>query len=106
MSSSQETVNRENDMTTALKPGMRVRVREDYPNGHFRTPVYVRGKIGTITKKLGAWTNPELAAYGLKGPKKQHYEVRFRQTDIWPDYHGGDCDSVDIDLMEHWLEPA
>ncbi|MFM1813924.1 MAG: hypothetical protein RLZ98_619 [Pseudomonadota bacterium] len=92
-------------MSTKLTPGMTVRVREDYPNGHFRTPVYIRGKTGTITKALGAYTNPEIAAYGLKGPKKEHYEVRFRQSDIWSDYAGPDHDTVDIDLMEHWLEP-
>lgn len=93
-------------MAVKYSPGMRVKVREDYPNGHFRTPVYVRGKIGTVTKALGAWTNPELAAYSLKGPKKEHYEVRFRQVDLWPDYSGAERDTVDIDLMEHWLDPA
>ena len=27
-----------------------VLVRDDYPPGHIRTPVYVRGKRGTITR--------------------------------------------------------
>lgn len=93
-------------MTAKFSPGLQVKVREDYPNGHFRTPVYVRGKKGVITKVLGAHVNPELAAYGLKGPMKEHYEVRFRQRDLWPDYQGSERDTVDIDLMEHWLEPA
>ena len=33
-------------MSVALVPGDLVRVRDDYPPGHIRTPVYVRGKIG------------------------------------------------------------
>ena len=93
-------------MTALYAPGMKVRVREDYPNGHFRTPVYIRGKVGIITKALGPWTNPEIAAYAIDGPKKEHYEVRFRQQEIWPDYAGPAADTLDIDLMEHWLEPV
>lgn len=89
-----------------FREGDVVRVRDDYPNGHFRTPVYVRGKIGVVTRRFGAFGNPETLAYGLKGPKKHVYEVRFRQADIWPDYKGSPRDSVDIDLMDNWLEKA
>ena len=85
-------------------PGTRVRVREDYPAGHFRTPVYVRGREGVITRKFGAFANPETLAYGRDGlPKKALYEVRFRQADLWPDYEGGASDTLDIDIFEHWL---
>jgi len=36
-----------------LQPGQRVRVREDYPPGHIRTPFYIRGKVGHVTRVLG-----------------------------------------------------
>jgi hypothetical protein len=86
--------------------GERVRVRVDFPPGHVRTPVYVRGKTGVVTRRFGAFTNPELAAYRLPGPKKVLYQVRFRQTDLWPDYIGSRSDTVDLDLYDHWLERA
>ncbi len=91
-------------MSDELASGDRVKVREDYPFGHFRTPVFVRGKTGIVTRKFGSFDNPELLAYALKGPKKVLYEVRFKQTDLWPDYAGSPYDTLDIDLYEHWLE--
>jgi hypothetical protein len=90
--------------TQALKPGDLVRVRDDFPAGHIRTPVYVRGKIGRVTRGFGAFGNPELLAYRLQGPKEDLYEVRFLQRDLWTGYKGGDQDAVDVDLYRHWLE--
>lgn len=86
--------------------GERVRVRADFPPGHVRTPVYVRGKTGVVTRQFGSFKNPELAAYRLTGPKKVLYQVRFRQTDLWPRYAGSEADTVDLDLYSHWLEKA
>ena len=89
---------------TSLAAGDLVRVREDYPPGHIRTPVYVRGKVGRVIHCFGAFGNPELLAYRLSGPDQQLYKVRFRQRDLWSDYAGPDQDSVDLDLYRHWLE--
>jgi hypothetical protein len=84
--------------------GSRVRVREDFPPGHIRTPVYVRGKEGTVIRRFGTFPNPETLAIGRDGlPAKALYEVRFRQRDLWPDYAGDDADTLDIDIYEHWL---
>ena len=91
-------------MTVLLIPGDRVRVRDDYPPGHIRTPVYVRGKEGVVTRRFGAFPNPETLAIGRDGmPAKTLYEVRFRQKDLWPGYAGGDGDTLDMDIYEHWL---
>lgn len=89
-----------------FRVGDRVLVREDYPIGHFRTPVYIRGKAGVVTRCFGAFGNAERLAYGFKGDMKNVYEVRFRQADVWPDYRGGRDDALDIDLQENWLSPA
>jgi nitrile hydratase len=92
-------------MENAMSPGMRVRVREDFPPGHIRTPVYVRGKEGVVTRLFGRFPNPETLALGRDGlPLKTLYEVRFRQKDLWPDYAGAANDTLDMDIYEHWLE--
>ena len=39
-------------------------------------------------------------------PARSLYRVRFRQADIWPDYAGPPADSVEVEIYEHWLEPA
>jgi nitrile hydratase subunit beta len=92
-------------MAKDFSPGMRVRVREDFPPGHIRTPVYVRGKEGVVTRRFGSFRNPETLAIGRDGlPKKALYEVHFRQTDLWPDYAGAPSDTLVMDIYEHWLE--
>jgi nitrile hydratase subunit beta len=91
-------------MAARLEPGDRVRVRDDYPMGHIRTPIYVRGKEGVVIKALGRFPNPETLALGRDGmPAKALYEVRFQQSELWPDYNGPQSDTVLMDLYEHWL---
>jgi len=95
------------DMAPRFATGDVVLVRDDYPPGHIRTPVYVRGKRGTVTRCFGAFKNPELLAIGKDGlPKKILYEVLFKQTDLWPDYAGPASDTLLIDIYEHWLIQA
>ena len=92
-------------MIPQFSPGDRVTVRRAYPPGHIRTPFYVRGQTGVIERVLDAFPNPEELAYGRSGlPKQPLYRVRFKQTDIWPDYRGRPDDTVDIEIYQHWLE--
>jgi hypothetical protein len=94
-------------MTSRLATGDIVRVLRINPPGHRRTPFYIRGKQGVIERVCGAFPNPEELGHGFDGlPKKQLYRVRFRQKDLWSDYNGGDCDTVDVDVYEHWLLPV
>ena len=68
---------------------------------------YIRGKRGVVERICGAFRNPEQLAYGRwDGPTLPLYRVRFAQRDVWPDYGGAEGDSVDVELYEHWLEPA
>ncbi|MFQ5757722.1 MAG: SH3-like domain-containing protein [Acidiferrobacterales bacterium] len=93
-------------MTARFTPGDPVAVESRYPTGHCRTPYYVRGKTGVIERICGQFPNPEDLAYGRAGlPRQALYRVRFRQTEIWPDYAGARADSVDIEIFEHWLRP-
>lgn len=95
-------------MTARFKTGDRVLVREAFPPGHIRTPVYLRGKRGTVVRDFGAWPNPEELAYGHSGePLRVNYWVRFTMDELW----GGDGryaagDTVVAEIYEHWLEPA
>jgi hypothetical protein len=94
-------------MNPRFKPGDAVTVRRAYPPGHLRTPHYIRGKAGVVERLCGSFANPEELAYGRNGlPALPLYRVRFAQRQVWPDYAGGTGDSIDIEIYEHWLEPA
>jgi hypothetical protein len=87
--------------------GERVAVKGCSPPGHRRTPQYIRGKRGVIERICGVFPNPEELAYGFDGePKRVLYRVRFRQRDLWPDYTGPERDALELEIYEHWLEPA
>ncbi len=94
-------------MSARFAAGARVRVRAAYPPGHIRTPYYVRGKVGVVERIVGAFPNPEELAFGHDGlPRRALYRVRFRQREVWPDYAEGECDTLDVEIYEHWLEAA
>ena len=94
-------------MTPRFKPGDAVTVRRAYPPGHIRTPYYIRGQSGVVERICGSFPNPEELAFGRNGlPAQPLYRVRFAQRQVWPDYGGDGADTVDIEIYEHWLEPA
>ncbi len=82
-----------------------VRIRDIGKAGHVRTPQYVRNKVGLIDSYVGLFENPEERAYGRIGSKPiPLYRVRLKQNDLWPDYVGGDSDSLVLEIYDHWLE--
>lgn len=88
-------------------PGDRVQVAARPVLGHCRTPWYVRGKAGRIIAVHGRFRDPERLAYHRPGlPAQVLYKVRFRQREVWPTYRGFDGDHIEVDIYEHWLEPA
>lgn len=90
-----------------FRPGDRVRVRAAWPPGHVRTPWYIRGHEGVVERLCGLYGNPEQLAYGLSGePRQPLYRVRFAQHAVWPGYQGLPSDTLDIEIYQHWLEPA
>lgn len=87
--------------------GDRVRVRRAAPPGHIRTPWYIRGHAGVVERLCGAFPNPEELAYNRPGlPAQPLYRVRFLQRQVWPDYRGPAGDTIEIEIFQHWLEPA
>ena len=94
-------------MTPRFDVGDRVRIADRDEDRHNRTPCYVRGKAGVIERVCGAFGEPELLAYGRYGdPSRTLYRVHLAQTDIWPDYAEAAGDTLEIEIFEHWLEPA
>jgi nitrile hydratase len=90
-----------------FKPGDRVRVLKSEPPGHVRTPYYCRGHVGVVERLCGAFPNPEELAYRRAGlPATTLYRVRFRSRELWPGYREDPADTLDIEIYEHWLEPA
>jgi nitrile hydratase len=92
---------------TSYSAGAQVRVREDTPSGHHRTPGYIKGKTGRVAGLCGVFLNPESRANGGSGlPKLALYRIAFDQRDVWDSYRGPTADKIYVDLYEHWLEPA
>ena len=88
-------------------PGERVRVQMRYPPGHIRTPWYCRGQVGEIERICGHFRNPEQLAYGNRDAAHAVlYRVGFPSRSLWLDYDGSEHDRVEIEIYEHWLEPA
>src|SRR2546421_5845220 len=85
--------------------GQRVRVRSFEPRGHTRCPAYVRGHAGTIVRRDGEYTVPDVEAHSGERPAEPTYSVRFDATELW----GGDAEpgaSVCVDLWQSYLEAA
>ena len=89
------------------RPGQEVRVAARRHQGHHRTPAYLKGKHGTVTRVHLSFLNPETHAYGEDGlPEEPLYLVSFPQSDLWPEYRGDLTDRLYADIFEHWLEEA
>ena len=87
--------------------GDEVRVKENFPNHHHRTPWFVKGKNGRITDLCGAFPNPETRAYGGTGlPMQPLYRVEFKQSDLWEGESVNSSDKLLMDIYQNWLEPA
>jgi nitrile hydratase beta subunit-like protein len=94
-------------MQARFRAGDRVRVLHLGKTGHIRTPFYVRGKTGEIGEACGCFLNPEdLSVGNTAGPAVPLYRVRFRQSELWPDYRGSDRDVLSIEIYDHWLANA
>ncbi|HUF57828.1 MAG TPA: SH3-like domain-containing protein [Thermohalobaculum sp.] len=91
---------------TRFAAGDAVRVRAADGPGHLRTPWYVRGRQGRVERICGAFGNPEELAYGRDGAVVPLYRVRFRMDALWGASAERGDDTLDVEIFEHWLEPA
>ena len=92
-------------MEARFRVGDRVVVRDEARPGHVRTPTYIMGKVGVVSRVHGSFGDPERLAYGGSAePRAPLYYVSFDAPAVW----GGPStrDTVVVDLYEQWLEPA
>ncbi|MEO6315266.1 MAG: SH3-like domain-containing protein [Chitinophagaceae bacterium] len=82
-------------------------VAQKFPIGHYRVPMYMRGKKVRILRRLGKYINPETEAFGKNaGDKLWCYLVTITQIELWPAYQGKAIDKLEIEIFEPWLEPV
>ena len=91
-----------------FKPGERVRIATRAPVGHYRVPLYLRGKVAAVERVIEpAAIDNEEEAYGRNaGSRRHYYRLAIPLTEIWPGYAGPAQDGLRIEVFETWLERA
>ena len=86
--------------------GQRVRIADRTPPMHHRVPSYAKGQVGVIERVCGMHGEPEKFIRGNGQPAQRLYRVSIPQPDLWNSYSGDNGDILEIEVFEHWLEPA
>jgi hypothetical protein len=89
--------------------GDRVQIRDQQTLSHSRVPAYARGRTGVIERVLSEFVIPEDDAWGRLwqgGRREMLYRVQLHQAGTWPGYRGSESDTHELEIFEHWLEPA
>lgn len=93
-------------MSARYAVGDRVRVSRREVEGHCRTPYYLRGKRGVVTRHFGEFRNPEALAYHRPGmPLQPLYQVEFALGEVWGAQKADGRIRIAADIYGHWLEP-
>jgi len=89
-----------------FKAGDRVRISTRYPVGHYRVPIYIRGKEGAVELVIEPTAvNNEEEGFGRNaGMRRHYYRVAIPLRELWPEYAGSAADSLRIEVFETWLE--
>jgi len=89
-----------------FRPGDRIRILTRSPIGHYRVPIYLRGKTGSVEAVIEpAGIDNEEEGYGRNAGEKLHYyRIALPMTEIWPEYAGSPRDGLRIEVFETWLE--
>jgi nitrile hydratase len=89
-----------------FRPGDPVRVLTRTPIGHYRVPLYLRGKSGRVVAVIEpAAVDNEEEGYGRNaGSRRHYYRIAVPMTSIWPNYAGSPRDDLRIEVFETWLE--
>lgn len=90
----------------AFAAGDPVRISVRYPIGHYRVPIYLRGKRAVVESVIRpAMLDNEEEGFGRNaGIKGFYYRIALPMTELWPDYAGSSKDGLRIEVFETWLE--
>jgi nitrile hydratase len=93
--------------TPVFQPGQQVRVLERFPLGHYRVPLYLRGRTGIVERLVQPAIDNEEEGFGRNaGVKRHYYRIAVPLSDIWAGYAGSQRDHLYIEVFETWLEAA
>jgi hypothetical protein len=91
--------------TALFRPGQRVKVAERFPLGHYRVPLYLRGRTGVVERLVQPAVDNEEEGFGRNaGMKRHYYRIAVPMVDIWREYAGAPQDRLYIEVFETWLE--
>lgn len=96
------------EQTPQFAAGEQVRIRVRFPVGHYRAPIYIRGKLGTVEQVIAPRAvNNEEESFGRNaGSTGFYYRIAIPLTSLWTDYAGPAKDGLRIEVFETWLERA
>lgn len=78
-----------------------------FPLGHYRVPLYLRGRIGIVERLVQPAIDNEEEGFGRNaGVKRHYYRIAVPMSDIWAEYVGAPQDHLYIEVFETWLEAA
>ena len=87
-------------------PGDRVRITVRFPVGHYRVPIYLRGRTGSVEKVIEpVGIDNEEEGFGRNaGTKRHYYRVVIPLSELWRGYAGSYRDALHVEIFETWLE--
>ena len=90
----------------AFTAGDIVKILTRAPVGHYRVPLSIRGKHGSIEAVIHpAGLDNEEEGFGRNaGVKGHYYRIAIPLTEVWPGYAGSSKDGLRIEVFETWLE--
>ena len=93
--------------TPMFRLGQRARVVERFPLGHYRVPLYLRGRTGVVERLVQPAIDNEEEGFGRNaGVHRHYYRIAVPMSDIWAGYPGTHRDHLYIEVFETWLETA
>jgi nitrile hydratase len=86
--------------------GEAVKVSVRFPVGHYRVPLSIRGRRGSVEMVIKPMAvNNEEEGFGRNaGMKGHYYRVAFSLAELWSEYTGSAQDNLHIEIFENWLE--
>jgi nitrile hydratase len=85
--------------------GDKVRVLTRKPIGHYRVPIYLRGKSGVVQSVIKPALDNEAEGFGRNAGRERHYyRITVSMAALWVGYAGAPGDALLIEVFETWLE--